>query len=367
MKNINKVAITILVASCLALLMVGCGKGGIESDFADIKESVSNDEITVKDDVGSNQEEEPLTSEEMWRFDAENDAVTMIISQYKLEDSDQRYVDMITFNDFIESFKDIKENNLFADSLITASQNVDYDEYSTVEKVVFDTYLGLLFQDDVVRKNLPIGNIIEAWHGEGYVTDKSGSEHITQYYLLKFSEYNDKDSLTSSNFVFLHDMDIGEDTFAVLKAPNQYLDNEYGDYRNCFFEQDGKMALVTLFHGSIYLDAVDVSDLNNIIDLNQNFIDFMLNYRNDIYAPIRTAQLDAEKERKEAQRVENEYWENKIPEIGMTAEEVKKTSWGNPDKINKDTYAWGTTEQWVYSSKGYVYFRDGIVSSISER
>ena len=65
---------------------------------------------------------------------------------------------------------------------------------------------------------------------------------------------------------------------------------------------DGKMALVTLFHGSIYLDAVDVSDLNNIIDLNQNFIDFMLNYRNDIYAPIRTAQLDAEKERKEAQR-----------------------------------------------------------------
>lgn len=367
MKNINKVAITILVASCLALLMVGCGKGGIESDFADIKESVSNDEITVKDDVGSNQEEEPLTSEEMWRFDAENDAVTMIISQYKLEDSDQRYVDMITFNDFIESFNDIKENNLFADSLITASQNVDYDEYSTLEKVVFDTYLGLLFQDDVVRKNLPIGNIIEAWHGEGYVTDKSGSEHITQYYLLKFSEYNDKDSLTSSNFVFLHYMDIGEDTFAVLKAPNQYLDNEYGDYRNCFFEQDGKMALVTLFHGSIYLDAVDVSDLNNIIDLNQNFIDFMLNYRNDIYAPIRTAQLDAEKERKEAQRVENEYWENKIPEIGMTAEEVKKTSWGNPDKINKDTYAWGTTEQWVYSSKGYVYFRDGIVSSISER
>lgn len=367
MKNINKVAITILVASCLALLMVGCGKGGIESDFADIKESVSNDEITVKDDVGSNQEEEPLTSEEMWRFDAENDAVTMIISQYKLEDSDQRYVDMITFNDFIESFNDIKENNLFADSLITASQNVDYDEYSTLEKVVFDTYLGLLFQDDVVRKNLPIGNIIEAWHGEGYVTDKSGSEHITQYYLLKFSEYNDKDSLTSSNFVFLHYMDIGEDTFAVLKAPNQYLDNEYGDYKNCFFEQDGKMALVTLFHGSIYLDAVDVSDLNNIIDLNQNFIDFMLNYRNDIYAPIRTAQLDAEKERKEAQRVENEYWENKIPEIGMTAEEVKKTSWGNPDKINKDTYAWGTTEQWVYSSKGYVYFRDGIVSSISER
>lgn len=367
MKKINKVAITILATSCLAFLMVGCGKGGIESDFVDIKESVSNDEMTVKDNVASNQEEEPLTSEEMWRLDAENDAVAMIISRYKLEDSDQRYVDMVTFNNFIENFNEIKENNLFADSLVTASQNVDYDEYSSLEKVALDTYLGLLFQDDVVRKNLPIGNISEAWYGEGCATDKSGNEHTTQYYLFKFSEYNDKDSLTASNFVFLHYMDMGEGAFTVLKAPNQYLDNEYGNYRNCLFEQDGKMALVTLFHGSIYLDAVDVSDLNNIIDLNQNFIDFMLNYRNDIYAPIRTAQLDAERERKEAQRVEDEYWENKIPEIGMTAEEVKKTSWGNPDKINKDTYAWGTTEQWVYSNKGYVYFRDGIVSSISER
>lgn len=57
----------------------------------------------------------------------------------------------------------------------------------------------------------------------------------------------------------------------------------------------------------------------------------------------------------------------KVPQIGMTSSEVKSTNWGNPDKINKDTYSWGTTEQWVYNNKGYIYFRNGVVTSISER
>ena len=57
----------------------------------------------------------------------------------------------------------------------------------------------------------------------------------------------------------------------------------------------------------------------------------------------------------------------KAPQIGMTSSEVKSTNWGNPDKINKDTYSWGTTEQWVYNNKGYIYFRNGVVTSISER
>lgn len=54
------------------------------------------------------------------------------------------------------------------------------------------------------------------------------------------------------------------------------------------------------------------------------------------------------------------------PQIGMTADEVKKSSWGKPQKINKSTYEWGTTEQWVYSNNRYVYFKNGKVTSISE-
>lgn len=58
---------------------------------------------------------------------------------------------------------------------------------------------------------------------------------------------------------------------------------------------------------------------------------------------------------------------NIMPKVGMTANEVKNSTWGTPDKINKDTYSWGTTEQWVYNNLGYVYLENGIVTSVSQR
>ena len=54
------------------------------------------------------------------------------------------------------------------------------------------------------------------------------------------------------------------------------------------------------------------------------------------------------------------------PAVGMTREQVEKSTWGKPGKINKTTYSWGTTEQWVYADYRYIYFRDGIVSAITE-
>ena len=50
----------------------------------------------------------------------------------------------------------------------------------------------------------------------------------------------------------------------------------------------------------------------------------------------------------------------------MTKKEVRKSTWGYPEKINKDTYSWGVKEQWVYEN-GYIYFKNGVVTSISER
>lgn len=54
------------------------------------------------------------------------------------------------------------------------------------------------------------------------------------------------------------------------------------------------------------------------------------------------------------------------PTIGMNKSEVKATKWGSPEEINKTTYEWGTTEQWVYPNYKYVYFENGIVTAISE-
>lgn len=54
------------------------------------------------------------------------------------------------------------------------------------------------------------------------------------------------------------------------------------------------------------------------------------------------------------------------PKIGMTSEEVRNSAWGEPKKINKTTYLWGTVEQWCYTNQKYVYIENGIVTSIQE-
>lgn len=55
-----------------------------------------------------------------------------------------------------------------------------------------------------------------------------------------------------------------------------------------------------------------------------------------------------------------------LPAIGMTAAEMRISSWGTPNKINKTTYEFGIHEQWVYSDYRYVYLEDGIVTAIQE-
>ncbi|MBP3041038.1 hypothetical protein J9303_16350 [Bacillaceae bacterium Marseille-Q3522] len=50
--------------------------------------------------------------------------------------------------------------------------------------------------------------------------------------------------------------------------------------------------------------------------------------------------------------------------IGMTKEQVLASSWGEPEKINKTTTAYGTSEQWVYPGFQFLYFENDILVSI---
>lgn len=54
----------------------------------------------------------------------------------------------------------------------------------------------------------------------------------------------------------------------------------------------------------------------------------------------------------------------KSPTIGMSAIEVEKSSWGKPDDVNTTTTIYGTREQWVYSGYRYLYFENGILTTI---
>lgn len=53
-------------------------------------------------------------------------------------------------------------------------------------------------------------------------------------------------------------------------------------------------------------------------------------------------------------------------QLGMTQEQAI-AGWGRPRDINRSTYSFGIHEQWVYGrygERGYLYFEDGILTSI---
>lgn len=57
------------------------------------------------------------------------------------------------------------------------------------------------------------------------------------------------------------------------------------------------------------------------------------------------------------------------PKIGMTADEVRSSTWGSPSEINRTTTQYGVREQWVYhtySKTKYIYLEDGFVTAIQD-
>lgn len=54
--------------------------------------------------------------------------------------------------------------------------------------------------------------------------------------------------------------------------------------------------------------------------------------------------------------------QNKV-RIGMT-KEMCREAWGSPEDINRSSGSWGVHEQWVYGVGSYLYFENGVLSSI---
>jgi hypothetical protein len=50
--------------------------------------------------------------------------------------------------------------------------------------------------------------------------------------------------------------------------------------------------------------------------------------------------------------------------IGMSQEDVLASSWGRPQRVNRTTTEYATSEQWVYPG-GYLYFRNGRLEAVS--
>lgn len=48
----------------------------------------------------------------------------------------------------------------------------------------------------------------------------------------------------------------------------------------------------------------------------------------------------------------------------MTTEQVLRSTWGKPKSINETITAGGRHEQWIYPGHQYLYFDNGVLTSI---
>lgn len=83
---------------------------------------------------------------------------------------------------------------------------------------------------------------------------------------------------------------------------------------------------------------------------------------------LKKMEAQAEKDARlhQAQKVAEDLKQRKSEGIylGMTRTEVIQSSWGKPLHVNRTTNASGTNEQWVYGGRNYLYFQDGILTTI---
>ncbi len=71
-----------------------------------------------------------------------------------------------------------------------------------------------------------------------------------------------------------------------------------------------------------------------------------------------------DKAQKEADRIYKARKKKEGVRIGMTQQDVLDSMWGRPERVNRTISARGVHEQWVYGSGGYLYFEDGILTTV---
>ena len=97
---------------------------------------------------------------------------------------------------------------------------------------------------------------------------------------------------------------------------------------------------------------------------NQTILDMYNSATNEInrIEAERKAQEEAERKQREAE--EKARKKSQGVTIGMTQQEVLDSMWGEPERINRTVTENHVYEQWVYGYPNYLYFTDGILTSI---
>lgn len=77
--------------------------------------------------------------------------------------------------------------------------------------------------------------------------------------------------------------------------------------------------------------------------------------------------LAREKAEKQAEIADRARRKKEGVRIGMTEKEVLMSSWGRPESVNRSIYPSHIREQWVYPGFQYLYFDNGVLTSIQTK
>lgn len=173
------------------------------------------------------------------------------------------------------------------------------------------------------------------------------------------------------NKIYSHDDAINYASCLIIDGKNQEAKEFISSIRTKLNYVADKSRVFTLLDDSAsYLDD-KTGTYNEYLELNKRYSAIDSEYRHfksllfDVERKLTDRALNTEdfKLKQQIAEYDKKYYD---PKIGMTAEEVKKSTWGEPKKINKTTTAYGVSEQWVYYGDRYIYLENGVVTSIQE-
>ena len=328
----------------LLLAISGCGKTDNEPIGT---ETGVEDSTIIDDNYNEVTEEEESETEETTANDEPN-------NEYGI--SNAAYDDMFSeeivsvlkygFPDFddLDEIANIKDN-AFADEINKIYTTWEIHDCSDLEREIYYCFILNIGRGEIGEEDIDIDKMWQC----GY--DENGM-------LINQSEFKDNDiviSLKSGKYI---------GGFCYY----QWDEWDYSAY--CYPSE----AEYVKFHGDFSSDKEEYTDYDawdnehvmKRINIDATSIcEKVAPIGKYLQAYCETAGVDYKNEvhvKSEAEKAAKE----REPAVGMTKEEVLNGKWGSPSKKNITETVNGTSEQWVYSYYGYVYFENGIVTAVQK-
>lgn len=312
-------------------------------------------------------EEKQKSEEELiWEDAAKDEIYNQRITIYDSVMISAKYPDS-EFSKDVEKLNDLKEKNKFANKFLELLNKTNIQEIlengNDLEKYLLLSYLcietnhyegmGQAYNwvDDYKSVNEDNDLIKVYYREQSYDKDrnfiKTDLNSYLPYYVFEYSTPNN----TNNKLI----MSLGYVSASSLSNYTSIdLNKEYNNIEQA--NENGKSGLT-----KINWIELDKETIDKVLTNNKEFLDFYIKYKNDVY--YKRCDEEHNISGKYSSSSETKKLE---PKIGMTKSEVLNSTWGSPKKKNITENSYGTHEQWVYSGNRYIYFDNGIVTSISK-